>query len=160
MTTTQRGGTSNVSQPLNSLQIVFKGQMCRLLILHLVCFSWAPMSMSLKVFSFERTQEVTQEVSTHEVSFERTQEVSDPPNSLSFATLDSETIEDLPSRFYWIKIVYSLAKQWNLKSHLCRFILCWSHKQGAWDQRGVFHIYGINHQPWLTVRFCSSWLNL
>ena len=124
MTTTQRGGTSNVSQPLNSLQIVFKGQMCRLLILHLVCFSWAPMSMSLKVFSFERTQEVTQEVSTHEVSFERTQEVSNPPNSLSFATLDSETIEDLPSRFYWI-IFYCILWQSNeIWSPICVGLYC------------------------------------
>ena len=76
-------GTLNVSQPLDLLQIVFKSQMCRLLILHLVCFCWVPMSMSLKVFSFERTQEA-----------------SDPSSSLSFASLDSETSEDLPSRFY------------------------------------------------------------
>ena len=150
MTTTQRGGTSNVSQPLNSLQIVFKGQMCRLLILHLVCFSWAPMSMSLKVFSFERT--------LLRAPFESTLEVSDPSNSLSFATLDSETSEDLPPRFFWIKSFFS--KQKALKLHFFRFVLCWSHKQGAWDQRGIFHIYGIKNQPWLTIRFCSSWLNL
>ena len=30
-------------------------------------------------------------------------------------------------------------------------VLCWSHKQRAWDQHGVFQIYGINNQPWLTI---------
>ena len=34
-------------------------------------------------------------------------------------------------------------------------MLCWSHKQGAWDQRGVFHMYGDKHQPWVTIRFGS-----
>ena len=50
-----------------------------------------------------------------------------------------------------IKCVF--AKQRNLKPHLLRFMLCWSHKQGAWDQRGVFHVYGIENQSWLTIRF-------
>ena len=39
-------------------------------------------------------------------------------------------------------------------------MLCWSHKQGAWDQRGVFHMYGINDQPWLTIRYSCSRLKL
>ena len=56
------------------------GQMSRLLLLlHLVSF-WAPGSMSLKVFSFEKSLE----------------ESSGP---LSVATLDSKTSEDLPPRF-------------------------------------------------------------
>ena len=35
---------------------------------------------------------------------------------------------------------------------MLRFVLCWSHRQGLWDQRGVFHVYGRQGQPWLTVR--------
>ena len=35
---------------------------------------------------------------------------------------------------------------------MCRFVLCWSHQQGLWDQRGVFHLYGQEGRPWLTVR--------
>ena len=56
--------------------------MSRLFILHLLGLR-VPISTSLKVFSFERTQEA-----------------SDPSSSLSFATLDSETSEDLPPRFF------------------------------------------------------------
>ena len=37
-----------------------------------------------------------------------------------------------------------------------RFVLCWSHKQGAWDQRGVFHMYGNKDQPWLTIRLVKD----
>ena len=114
-------------------------QMSRLLILHLVC-TWVPFSTSRKVFSFEKSQEVN-ETST----------------SLSFASLDSETSEDLPSRFHKKKHFLQSKEQ---RSVFHRFVLCWSHKQGAWDQRGVFHIYGINNQPWLTIRSCRSWLIL
>ena len=35
-------------------------------------------------------------------------------------------------------------------------MLCWSHKQGAWDQRGVFHMYGNKEQPWLTIRLVKD----
>ena len=48
---------------------------------NLVCF-WVSISTSLKVFSFEKSQNAI-----------------DPSSSLSFATLDSETSEDLPPRF-------------------------------------------------------------
>ena len=127
------------------------GLMRSLLILHLL----VSISMSLKVFSFERTHQF-----------------SNPSSSLSFASLDSETSEDLPSRFYWkikrgfckakFKAPYMyvyIQKCIHTYIHICRFVLCWSHKQGAWDQRGVFHIYGIKDQPWLTIRFCiMSWV--
>ena len=109
------------------------GQMSRLLLLlHLVSF-WAPGSMSLKVFSFEKSLE----------------ESSGP---LSVATLDSKTSEDLPPRFKEEKNEFNF--------NFSRFVLCWSHKQGAWDQRGVFHMYGINDQPWLTIRYSYSRLKL
>ena len=58
--------------------------MSKLLILHLMC-SWVPISTSQKVFSFEKTQEV-----------------NETSSSVCFATVDSETSEDLPSRFYWM----------------------------------------------------------
>ena len=41
-------------------------------------------------------------------------------------------------------------------NHCPRFVLCWSHKQGAWDQRGVFHMYGNKDQPWLTIRLVKD----
>ena len=33
-----------------------------------------------------------------------------------------------------------------------RFVLCWSHFQGSWDNVGPFHIYGSSGEPWFTAR--------
>ena len=33
-----------------------------------------------------------------------------------------------------------------------RFVLCWSHFQGSWDNVGPFHIYGSTGEPWFTAR--------
>ena len=57
------------------------------------------------------------------MSFERS--LSSPATSpLSFATLSAGQLEDLGDTL----------------------VLCWSHQQGAWDQRGLFHIYGSQDQ--------------
>ena len=96
-------------------------------------------------------------------SFEKTQG-DDGSSSLSFATLDSKTSEELPPRFRWFKMQNVNKQQENdlenqssrLLSYWPRFVLCWSHKQGAWDQRGVFHMYGNKEQPWLTIRLVKD----
>ena len=118
-----------IIKPLINFSELAAGQMSRLLILHLVSF-WVAGSTSLKVFSFEKTLEAS--------------------GSLSVATLDSKTSEDLPPRFKDVK------EEIRIQLLFPRFVLCWSHKQGAWDQRGVFHMYGVDDQPWLTIRFTQS----
>ena len=63
------------------------------------------------------------------MSFERslsspTSPLSSPTSPLSFATLSSGQQGDLGDTL----------------------VLCWSHQQGAWDQRGIFHMYGDEYQ--------------
>ena len=70
-----------------------------LLLLYLLCL-WLPTCTSLKVFSFERTREAK-------------------PGSLSFATLDSETSEDLPPRFH---LIFE-EKKTDLNSHQVCLVL-------------------------------------
>ena len=82
-----------IIKPLINFSELAAGKMSRLLILHLVSF-WVAGSTSLKVFSFEKTQGASGQV---------TQEASDSSSSLSFATLDSKTSEDLPPRFFFSK---------------------------------------------------------
>ena len=33
-----------------------------------------------------------------------------------------------------------------------RFVLCWSHFHGSWDNVGPFHMYGSGGEPWFTAR--------
>ena len=56
------------------------------------------------------------------MSFERS--VSSPTSPLSFATLSSGQQGDLGDTL----------------------VLCWSHQQGGWDQRGIFHMYADEYQ--------------
>ena len=76
-----------IIKPLINFTELAAGQMSRLLILHLVSF-WAPGSMSLKLFSFEKSLEASDQVTEESIS------------GLSVATLDSKTSEDLPPRFF------------------------------------------------------------
>ena len=121
-------GTLNVSQPLDLLQIVFKSQMCRLLILG----SHVHESQGFLFWENPRSQW-----------------------SFKLSLVCKSWLRD-----HWGSTIKVLLNKTSSKPHFFRFVLCWSHKQGAWDQRGVFHIFGIKNQPWLTIRFCSSWLKL
>ena len=79
-----------IIKPLINFSELTADQMSRLLLLHSVsCLFWAPgIIISLKVFSFEKTLEASE------------QSISGSSNSLSVATLDSKTSEDLPPRFH------------------------------------------------------------
>ena len=64
--------------------------------------------------------------------------------------------DDQPANCKNKKMTLKIKEKSEDINHWPRFVLCWSHKQGEWDQRGVFHMYGNKDQPWLTIRLVKD----